>query len=445
MTTTGQIKQISNDHVWENYYQNLIRTVAGSLDPAKQVVTLADNASITDLGNSDPAIAANYVFETANMLPGWNPESAPPDGLLCSYAAFLDNIDLGEVADPDLRYRLGSARINYNIANKNFAAVRSQAVAAWIRCRQIDPAITFSVFVKGNFPLYTLAWQFLQGADSEFEALMFEAYGIGYSDIADARNKCGIKAGAAAMDRPTPYNMAVKRFIDPLDAAGNLLSEAPLPPPCDPVPTFTPTFRIEGFASAYAEWRSNSALGIVAETLNVNGAPYASQGPDYPWPPAGGKPFGDFFGLTDGALSNDLCPINARSPQFSITVNFAGLNTFSVTPGQWFDGTLVDTYKNRLLPTAPRLFGEGGSMALLPTAVIVGFGPSIVMKLESADYSRFKSRCESRSGAALKIGPFCFGNGGGAGIGYDDEQSTITIRPSQKPLPLLLGIVSTKL
>lgn len=443
MTTTGQIKQISNDHVWENYYQNLIKTVAGSLDPAKQAVTLAGSALVTDLGNSDPAIAANYVFETANLMPAAGAESAPPDGLLCAYAAFLDNIDLGEVADTDLRYRLNSARINYNIANKNFATVRAQAVAAWIRCRQIDPNIGFNVFVKGNFPLYTLAWQFLRGADSEFEALMFEAYGIGYSDIADARNKCGISAGAGAMDRPTPYNMAVKRCVDSFE--GNLLTEAPLPPPCDPVPTFTPTFRIDGFSPAYSEWRSNSSSRVVAETVIVSGAQNARRS-EYPWPPAGGKPFGDFFKVGTGeSASVDLWPVNARSPHFSVTVNFSGLNTFSVTPGQWFDHGLVDAYKNRLLPTAPRLFGEGGSMALLPTAVIVGFEPMVVLTLDSSDYRMFKDRCSARANASLKIGPFGFDGVGKTGIEFDDERSVITVRASEKPLPLLLGVVSTKL
>jgi len=118
MTTTGQSTQISTDPVWAAYYHNLIKTVAGSLDPATQAVSLAARAMVTDLGNSDPAIAANYIFETANMRPAWSPESAPPEGLLSSYAAFLDNIDLGGDIDPVLRSRLNSARINYNIANK---------------------------------------------------------------------------------------------------------------------------------------------------------------------------------------------------------------------------------------------------------------------------------------------------------------------------------------
>ena len=453
MTTTGQSTQISTDQIWAAYYHNLIQTVAGSLDPETQAVSLARRAVVADLGNADPAIAANYVFETGNALPAWNPEAVAPEGLLASYAAFLDNIDLGRDIDPDLRSRLNSARINYNIASKNFAAVRAQAVAAWIHSRQIEPAIGFTAFVKGNFPLYTLAGQFLQGADSEFEALMFEAYGAGYSEIAEARSKCGIAAGAAAMDRPTPYNMPVKRCISSLAASSNVFHEAVPPPPDEPVPTYAPSFTLDGFAPAYAEWQSNSAHGIVAATITVTGDSWAAPKSDYPWPPAGGKFLGDFFKVgAPGSVSGVSQIVNTRSPYFSISVSFAGLNTFGITPGGWYDARIVETYKNKQLPTtAPRLIGEGGSLSLLPTALIIGFEPSIVMTMERSDYERFKGRCREQSDAPVKIGQFRVSGspdaarGDRADIHYDDYRAAITIRPVKSTLPLLLGVVNTKL
>lgn len=450
MTTTGQSTQISTDQIWAAYYHNLIKTVAGSLDPATQAVSLVGRAVIADLGNTDPAIAANYVFETGNMLPAWNPETASPEGLRSSYAAFLDNIDLGGDIDPDLRSRLNSARINYNIANKNFAAVRGQAVAAWIRSRQIEPAIGFTDYVKGNFPLYTLAGQFLKGADSEFEALMFEAYGPGYSEIAEARSKCGIAAGAAAIDRPTPYNMPVKRCISSMAASGNVFHDAVPSPPDEPLPTYAPSFRLDGFAPAYAEWRSNSAQAVVAATITVTGDSWAAERSDYPWPPVGGKFLGDFFKIGTAGSSGASQTVNTRSPYFSIAVSFAGLNTFGITPGEWYDARIVETYKNRQLPTtAPRLIGEGGSLSLLPTALIIGFEPSIVMTMERSNYERFKGRCREQSDASVKIGQFRIGGASdpadGADIHYDDYRSAITIRPLNSAMPLLLGVVSTKL
>lgn len=450
MTMTGQSTQISTDQVWAAYYHKLIETVAGSLDPERQAVTLAGRALAADFGNADPAIAANYIFEAGNMLPAWSPETAPPEGLLCSYSAFLDNIDLGGIVDPDLHSRLHSARTNYNIANKNFAIVRSQAVSAWIQHRQIEPEIGFPAFVKGHFPLYTLAGQFLRGADSEFEALMFEAYGSGYSAIADARSRCGITTGAAATDAPTLYNMPVKRFASSLAASGGVLPNVAPPPQHAPVATYAPTFKLDGFAAVYPEWRSNHTRGIVAETISVMGGSHAAQWSNCPWPPSGGKFLGDFFKVgTDGTVPGNLRPVNTRSRDFSISVSFAGLNTFGITPGGWYDGRIVEKYKNRLLPTAPRLIGEGGSLSLLPTALIIGFAPSIVIKLENSDYNRFKGRCQERIAGSLKIGPFRIGSHPDsmerAGISYDDERSMITVRPAERALPLLLGVVSTKL
>lgn len=450
MTTTGQSTRISADRVWAAYYQSLIQTVAGSVDPATQVVSLAERACATDLGNPDPAIAANYIFETGNALPAWNPESAPPEGLLCSYAAFLDNIDLGEIADTGLRSRLDAARANYHTANKNFAAVRSHAVSAWIESRQIEPPIDFSAFVKCHFPLYTLAGQALRGADSDFEALMFQAYGPEYSAIADARSKCGISSGAAATDMPTPYNMAVKKCASSIAPVNYLPGASPHPAHDRPFPTYAPAFRLDGFAAAYAEWQSNSSNGLTIETITIAGNTLANQWADQPWPPAGGKFRGDFFKIdVSDSISGIPQPINTLTSDFSVSIGFAGLDTFSISPGEWYDGRIVQAYKNRLLPTAPPLFGEGGGMALLPTAVIVGFQPSIVITLARSDYARIKNR--TYSAASINIGPFTIGNGfdrilaDKTALGFDDLSSTITIRQSKKPLPLLLGVVSTKL
>ena len=99
MTTTGQSTRILADRAWAAYHRSLIQTVASSIDPATQAVTLAETAETADFGNTDPAIAASYVFETGNTLLTWDPRTTPPEGLLYSYAAFLDNIDLGEVGD----------------------------------------------------------------------------------------------------------------------------------------------------------------------------------------------------------------------------------------------------------------------------------------------------------------------------------------------------------
>jgi hypothetical protein len=451
MTTTGQSTRILADRAWAAYHRSLIQTVANSIDPATQAVTLVEKAETADFGNTDPAIAAGYVFETGNTLLAWDPRTTPPEGLLYSYAAFLDNIDLGEVGDPDMRSQLDAARSKYRVANKNFADVRSQAIAAWIESRQTEPPVHFASFVKGRFPLFTLAALALRGADIEFESLMFQAYGTRYSAIADARNKCGMSTGAAAMDRPTPYNMAVKRCAQSMiPAAGNSFREEILPI-CStrPVPTFAPVYRLDGFAEAFTEWRENSEDGITAETLRLTGNSNEDLR-NYPWPPSGGKTPGDFFKI--GEKESPLFPglrVNTRGPDFSVTIDFAGLDTFSVAPGAWFDRGIVEAYRRTASHAAPRFFREGASTGLLPIAVIVGFAPSIVITMDRHDYVSFKARYHALPNSLFTIGPFRIGGASdpvfdSTRIGFDDRRSAVTIRPRKKTLPLVLGVVSSK-
>lgn len=450
MTTTGQSTRILADRAWAAYHRSLIQTVASSIDPATQAVTLADMAEAADLGNPDPAIAASYVFETGNTLLTWDPRTTPTEGLLYSYAEFLDNIDLGEVGDSRLRSQLDAARGKYRVANKNFADVRSQATAAWIESRQTEPPIDFASFVKGHFPLFTLAALALRDADIEFEALMFQAYGTQYSAIADARNKCGITTGAAAIDRATPYNMAVKRCAQSMVAAGNSSREDILPF-CSsrPVPTYAPAYRLDGFAEAYAEWRENNDARVTAETLHLTGNSNEDLH-DYPWPPSGGKTPGDFLKIGEREL--DSIPglrVNTRSPNFSVAIDFAGLDTFSIAPGEWFDRRVVEAYRGTASHAEPRFFRKGGPAGLLPIAVIVGFAPSVRITMDRPDFAGFKARHQALPVSLFTIGPFRVGGTSdpvfdSAGVGFDDSRSAVTIRPRKKTLPLVLGVVSTK-
>jgi hypothetical protein len=152
----------------------------------------------------------------------------------------------------------------------------------------------------------------------------------------------------------------------------------------------------------------------------------------------------------NGSGPGDAHPVNTWSHDFSITVLFTGLDTFRITPGEWYDTRLVETYKDRLLPTAPRLFGDGAPRALLPAAVIIGYEPSIVLRLENSDYQRLKRRFQARLTASVDVGPFSIGTGPlsersqASNVDYDDARSTISLAPAKDTLPVLLGLVSTR-
>lgn len=90
-------------------------------------------------------------------------------------------------------------------------------------------------------------------------------------------------------------------------------------------------------------------------------------------------------------------------------------------------------------------------MGLLPTSLIIGFEPTITLTLSNADYDSVKSQYQAQATASLNIGPFSIGSASYStysdktAISYDDSSSTITIGPIKSSLPLLLGVISTKL
>jgi len=141
--------------------------------------------------------------------------------------------------------------------------------------------------------------------------------------------------------------------------------------------------------------------------------------------------------------------VNTRSADFSVTIDFAGLDTFSVAPGEWFDRRILETYRQRTSHAAPRFFCEGGPAGLLPIAVIAGFAPSIAITMDRHDYVSFKARYHALPNSLFTIGPFRIGGTSdpvfdSTRIGFDDRRSAVTIRPRKKTLPLVLGVVSSK-
>ena len=89
-------------------------------------------------------------------------------------------------------------------------------------------------------------------------------------------------------------------------------------------------------------------------------------------------------------------------------------------------------------------------MARRASQVVLGFEPTITIKLAAADYSRVKSSWQTEASVSVGVGPFSFSGSGGANsskdqIHYDDASSSIKIGPIKSTMPVLLGVVSSKL
>lgn len=132
-------------------------------------------------------------------------------------------------------------------------------------------------------------------------------------------------------------------------------------------------------------------------------------------------------------------------------MDFVGLKVFNLTPGQWFDLGLLQTYKNQLLPNAPDFFSAGGSLARLPAQAVIGFNPTITLSMAHSDYANMHSTFQAQATAAVGLGPFTIGSVHSStyvdksSVQYDDNSGTIVISPPPTTVPVLLGMISSRL
>ncbi len=448
---------ITTMDVWEKFYQALADFVAGPgvFDSTTQAISFAGSTLAIDIANADPDISNMNIFQAGNCLPAWGPNYTPQGGLLSTYTAFLDNINLGGDQNPNLQSQVNLAAAAMNASQTNFIAVQGQAIKDWAQAKQINPGIDFNTFVQSQYPTYIQAKNDLLAKTSAWQSLMVQMYGAGYSLIANARNKCSSTGGAAAIDMKNAYNMAVESGSTAPAGSGPavLPGQSPPPPPSALIPTFAPAYGLDGFTTLFEEWQTKSANNQQdVGPITVTGLSQAEGWDNYGWSAAAAASFGDFFSYSvQGSVSSNTEILNTQSSQFSISVMFTGLASVPINPGQWYDGGIVETYKNKLLASAPQFFGEVGSMGLLPTSLIVGFEPTITVSLENADYSSFKNTFQAQATASVNIGPFSIGSasystyGDMGNVSFNDSSSSIVIGPVKSTLPLLLGVISTKL
>ena len=448
---------ITTMDVWQKFYQSLAQLVAGpgAFDSNTQAISFAGNTLLIDVADADPAISNMNIFSCGNVLPAWSPNYTPRGGLLSTYATFLDNINLGGSINPNLQSQINEAAGAMNASQTNFFTVQGQALTNWQQAKQINPNLDFNTFIQTQFPVYIQAKNDLLAKTSAWQSLMTQAYGAGYEVIAAARNKCSATSGAASIDMQTPYNMPVKSGATAPAGSGAavLPGQTPTPPPSALVSSFAPAYGLQGFTTLFQEWQTKSVNNVQdAGPIVVSGSSSAQDWTNYGWAASAAASFTDFFSFSvGGSASNQTQTVNTQSSQFSIDVHFTGLQAVPINPGQWYDGGIVETFKSKLLPSAPQFFGQGGSMGLLPTSLIVGFEPTITLQLENSDYNSFKNSYQAQATASLNIGPFSIGKasfstyGDKGNINFNDQKNSIVIGPVKSTLPLLLGVISTKL
>lgn len=438
---------------------------------ADMAFSAASVARSVNLNATDPGVTNFGVYALGDVIPSNNPAYNPaPSGMLTSYAQFLDWIDLGGDTNPNLQSQLNIA-INgdggakpgliaiQNGYNTQYAAAVTQYLAQKTVAASVGDTIApFQSWVLTNYPLLASAKSQLDGAKSQVDQLSIQLYGEGYKQVQLARQITGIDGGAQDPMKQNNYNMQATSatYVPPGSTAAVIgaAAAASTSTTAQNVSSFVPLYSLDtAYAATYTEWQTASVAGNIGETFHFDSHSDAYDYKGSGWNASAQASWGSFFRSVSASssASAETISVDTSSSDFSVDVSFVGVKAFNITPGPWWqNGGLVSTFKTKLKPGAPDFFSDNGALARRASQVVLGFEPTISIKLSAADYSRLKSSWQTESSVSVGVGPFSFSGAGGAdsskdNIHYDDASSSIKIGPIKSTMPVLLGVVSSKI
>lgn len=447
----------STSDLWLLYANELRRLVTtGQFDPETQLITFAGTTLAFDAANADPQMAAAAIYNVGNVIPQWSASYAVQGDLATAYALFLDNIKLKGDPNPNLDSQISVAAANLTAATKNFQDVLTSAFNAWQTAQKTGmPNITFNNYVQQFYPTYTSAVTAMNAAESKYQSLLLQRYGPGFATVNDARKRVSLVGGARDVTTSNNFNMPVRTgTLAPAGSVPTLPGQTPAAAASSLATSYAPAFGMPAFAAVYQEWQTKSTNNQQDVSVSLTGDAGSVDVTTFGWSAGAEASFSyGFFRLyASGSAEGSAVNVDTTKSDFAVTFNFTGLQSFPLSPTQlWFQPSILQSYRDSLAPGGPQFFGEGGVLSLLPVQAIVGFEPQIVVKLSNESYSSLKSSFQQQANASLSIGPFRIGNasvstyGGHDSAQWDDSSQTITIGPVKSTVPLLLGVICSKL
>lgn len=415
---------LADKELWQKFVTQLANFVTPGIDEQNQVICFSGTTLMIDLVNTDSKITNSTIFKVGNVIPKWSSVYVPNSGLIGSYASFLNWIDLGGDPNPNLDAQIDKAREKIEKEDKRFSEELDKAIEKWKKMAEVMPDLTWPEYRRKYGAALIAAKDALDAAAEEHRKLLREKGGKDYRTLLEAQRRVRIEGGARDQDRKNKYNMHVgeNMFV----AAYNL----------DPA-----------FKTAYREWQTKSVHNQVdVGPIEVTGTTKASDSI------TNASSFGNFFSFFGaGSASARGIKSSWHSTNFNLKVYFTGLQTFKIGPRRWLQRSLIQNYKDKLYPNAPNFFGENGSLSLLPYQLIIGFEPKLELTLDNVDYQEVKTSFQDQASASIGMGPFriekaLFSTPGSKDeVSYNDESLTITMGPIKSTLPLLLGVICSKL
>jgi hypothetical protein len=158
--------------------------------------------------------------------------------------------------------------------------------------------------------------------------------------------------------------------------------------------------------------------------------------------------FGGFFGFGASA-GGSRTAVDVTNQHFRMDFSARNLDLFTITPGQWFNGTAVKALKNGpFIADGPvargtlKLFSPDGILNLEPVQLLVAFRPKVSCSISRDEFHEIKASFYASGG--FSIGPFGFGASYSRStddVSFDDSTNSIVAQDSSDT-PQIIAIVS---
>ncbi|ARV05240.1 hypothetical protein BTO04_00385 [Polaribacter sp. SA4-10] len=447
---------INSDQIWSKFYEQITEVVVPNFDKNKQVISIAGTTLNADVINADPGISNSNIFDIGNLLPAASPTYSPGGDLITSYSLFLQNIDLGGDSNPALENQINIAATNLNASQENFSTVQGKAYTQYGTYKTvINPTYAgdFDTWANTNYPTYGAAKSNLNGAMAAYDGLMTQRYGAGYATLQASQAAVSAITGAKSLVASNPYNMGVK--VGSVAPAGSVTvlpgQENPVLP-TELKSTFRPAYNIGGgLPGTFTSWQTASVAKKFPVSVKLSGNFSSGNYSDFGWSESVQASYRSWFSVKlDQQASYSAVSQNWDQSSFDCEISFNGMQQFPITPdANWFSPGMIQNYKDKLLSTSPQFFGEGGSLNVIPSSVLLGYGLKIKIKIDNASYSSLKTAFQQSASLSVGVGPFNLSvsessHNYKSEFSYDDNSSTLIIEPENTNIPFLLGVLSNK-
>lgn len=316
------------------------------------------------------------------------------------------------------------------------------------------PVPAFEAWTYVNYPACASAQRQLAGAQSHYDELNFQAYGPGYQELQTARALIAFTSGGGQdFTVQNPNNMEiVTTTIPPTGSRKVLIGNPPPKEASKQITSFAPLYTLDtAYQAQYAVWQKASVEGRIGNTITISSSSKDYDYSESGWSAAARASWSGWFRSVsaEASASTQTISIDTSSTDFGMEVSFVGVAAFGIRPGPWWqNGSLVSKFKNQLKPNHPDFFSDDGKLARHAAQVVLGFEPTVTLKMSADDYSRLKTAWQT-PGVSASFGPFSFSGSASAhaskdDIHYDDAAASIKIGPVKSTMPVLLGVVSQK-